>query len=469
MRVPFMVSAAGPLLVAALTAAAPQVSRVVLDNGLRLLVVEDHRVPSFTAVMRIGSGGLHDPTGQAGLASLTAELLRRGAGKRSAREVAEVVEQVGGSTGTSVSWDSSDIYVDVLARDRRLALELLADQTLRPTLASEELTRLKQERLSEIVQRGNSAEQNAGQALARFVLGDHPLGSSLRGERATVTTIDDEAVRTYFKRHYVAKNAILAVAGDLDPELVKQEVLELFGSMSAGQLSPPAPEPNPVVRGGRVLLLDRPDLTQAKIAFGHIGINRGDPDYYAAQVTNYILGGGGFSSRLVQKVRVEQGLTYNIGSRFSAHTVAGLFTVTTATAVPQAQQAVMAALDEIDRFRRQGPSDRELKEAKAYLIGSFPRQLETHLDVATVLLRAERYGLGDDFIERYPSYIKAVGKSDVKRVLTTALAPDAFRFVVVGPREGLEEQLRPLGEIESTGYSDWWSRLAPTEPGLPAP
>ena len=404
--------------------------REVLPSGMVLLVSEKHAVPIVTATMMIQAGALLDPPDKPGVASLTADLLTQGTTTRTASQISEAIEFVGGSLSVEAGQNVTTVSLSVLSQDLDIGLDLLADILLHPTFAPAEVRRKVQEVLAGIKRKHEDPGAVSAEAFAELVFGKHPYGRPVEGTEASVPTITREDVVRFHDLYYRPNRTILAVVGDVSLLDLRQRLEARLGAWQAGGSAvqpPPAPSPLP----GPVVRAIQRDVTQANIALGHLGVRRDNPDYYAILVMNYLLGGGGFNSRLVAKIRDEKGWAYDVGSAFIPDKYAGTFTVTLQTRNESAQEAIEAVLAEMRRIREQTVTDAELDDAKAYLTGSFPLRLDTSGKIARLLASIEHFALGLDYTDRYPGLINAVTAADVQRVAQRYLDPERYALAVV--------------------------------------
>ncbi|WP_447979182.1 M16 family metallopeptidase [Candidatus Nitrospira bockiana] len=404
--------------------------RFVLPNGLTVLVLEQHSLPIVQVHALIKAGAAHDPADKAGLANLVASLLDEGTATRSAKQIAEQIEFVGGLLQTKATEDFTTASTRVLKKDMDLGFEILADILLHPTFPETELERVRNQVLGEIQSEREDPGQVAAKAFKQMIYPAHPYRWPVNGTEETVPKIKRADIQQFYAREYVPNQTILTVVGDLTVEQAKTQVLKRFGTWKrtetgARQAATPQALDKPLVK-----LIDK-DLTQATVVMGHVGISRTNPDYYAVTVMNYILGAGGFSSRLMDSIRDSQGLAYHVGSHFEATLLPGPFVVTLQTRNEAANQAIAGVLAELNRIRESPVTDQELAEAKAYLIGSFPLRLDTIQKLSEVLGLVEFYGLGLDYFSRYPKLIDQVTKDDVLRVAKQYLHPGRYALVVV--------------------------------------
>lgn len=405
------------------------VKRTTLPNGLLVLHVERHNLPIVMATLLVKASPLHETPDKAGLANLTAELLTEGTKKRTSNEISEEIEFIGASLETSTDDDFTTITLSVLKKDVEKGFELLSDVLLNPTFPEEEIKRSKEVLKGSLRQSEEDPSFLASRAFKKAVFGDLPYGRLVRGSIETVDAIRKGDIEKFYGLFYRPNNAILAVVGDISDAELTGLIDRFLSEWKPAEI----PQGVTVQKGKhekKTVLIDR-DLTQANILLGHEGISRNNPDYYAVSVMNYILGGGGFSSRLMETVRDELGLAYDIHSLFQPDKYAGLFEVGVQTKNASANMVISEALKQIGRIRSEPVSDQELDDAKAYMTGSFPRRLETNRKIADFVAGVEFYGLGDDYVEKYPRYIKAVTKDDVLRAARKYLDPENYVLVVV--------------------------------------
>lgn len=419
------------------------VRRSVLDNGMTLLIVERHNLPIVKVTVGVKAGSITEPDEKAGLANLTAELLTSGTGKRTASMISEETDFVGASLSAGGGDDFITVGLSVLKKDLDLGCDLLSDIILNPSFPADELDK-KRERIKGALK---AQEEDPGfvasKEFIKNVYGPHPYGRLFQGTPETLDGITREDVVRFHSDYYVPGNAIMSVVGDVTPDEVDDLLKRYFSGWAAGQhqaVSPRRPEKAPE---RKTVIIDK-DLTQANIILGHSGIRRDDPDYYAVLIMNHILGGGGFESRLMQNIREQKGLAYDVHSFFAANKYGGSFQVGVQTKNESANKAIEEILKELAEIRNTPVSDPELADAKSFLTGSFPLRFETGQRIAGFLLAVEYYGLGLDYIDRYPDYIRSVTKEDVLQAAEKHLDPDNFVLVVVADQEkaALKEEFK---------------------------
>ena len=404
--------------------------RFGLPNGLTILVLEQHSLPIVQIHTLIRAGAAHDPVDKAGLANLTAGLLDEGTATRTAKQIAEQIEFVGGSLAARASEDFTTASAKVLKKDLDLGFELLSDILLHPAFQEQEFDRVRSQILGEIQSERDDPGQVAVKAFKQLIYPGHPYRWPVNGTEDTLPKIKRADVQQFYAREYVPNQTIMTIVGDITLDQARAQIMKRFGGWKRGD-TPTRPAPSPRALEKPVLKLIEKDLTQATILLGHVGISRTNPDYYAVTVMNYILGAGGFSSRLMETIRDNQGLAYHVGSHFEANVMPGPFVVNLQTRNEAANQAITGVLTELNRIREAPVTDQELADARAYLIGSFALRLDTTSKLSEVLALVELYGLGLDYFTKYPKLIEQVTKDDVLRVAKQYLHPNRYALVVV--------------------------------------
>jgi zinc protease len=428
-------------------------SRSVLDNGMTLVVMRQPSLPFVVVNMSFKAGCIYDPASKAGLASLTADLLTEGTKTRSSQDISLAIDFVGGSLGSSASVDFAGANLTVLKKDIEVGIELLSDIIINPVFDPEEVKRQREQVIASLIDEKDDPRMVAAKAINKLIYGDHPYRYPANGSLETVPNITRDDLVAYHRKYYLPNNALLVAVGDITETEARQLIDKYFKKWKRAPLSLPeitAPKP---VKEKVGQLIDK-ELTQATIILGHVGIRRDNPDYYALKVMNYIMGGGGFASRLMTHVRDEQGLVYAIYSYFAAAGHAGSFKAVAQTKNENANKVIEAIVKEIQLMRTELVSADELKSAKDYLTGNFPLKLDTNAKVAGFLVDIENFNLGYDYFDKYPEYIKAVTRQKVLEVAEKYLHPDRYCLLVVANQE--KAAVKTEGEIKllKTGDED---------------
>jgi len=407
--------------------------RSVLNNGLVLLTSEQRALPMVAIELMIDAGSRHEAANQAGLANLTSKLLTYGTSRRSALQISETLDFIGASLSSGAGENVASLSMTILKKDLATGLELLAEILTSSTFPQDEIDRQKQAIIAAIRAQEEDPGTVAGRAFAAALFPQSAYGRPVEGTEASVKSLQGRSLKDFFTRFYRPNRSIISVVGDVSEREISQALNQALRNWSKGMTSPPPAAPNQI--GPPQMLRINKDLTQANIILGHAGVPRRHPDYYAIQVMNYILGGGGFSSRAMDSIRNERGLAYSVYSYFGADQSHGSFQFVMQTKSESAGEAIRLAQDEIRKLREQPVSEQELSDAKNYLTGSFPLRFDTNRQVAGFLGQVELFGLGLDFPNRYGELIGKVSRDDVLRVAKQFLQPEKLITVIVGDQK----------------------------------
>jgi len=436
---------------------AADLHRSTLPNGLEVIVLEDTRLPRISQgfTLRRGAGSV-DPT-YAGVAELAAEVMQRGAGDRDALALAKVVEDLGASLAVGSDWDTTDVAISGLSQDRRVLFEILADVVRRPVFDAVEFSKARSEQQAAIVAAQDDPATLIQWHALETIYAGHRYGLPQSGTAETIAAIDVERARAYWEDRFVPRNAIFWAVGDFDAEELLAQVQREFGDLEDGPVPPGTPTPpTPTPDARRIVVVDKPDLVQARIVVAHEGISRTEPTRIAVDLMNDALGGSGFSSRLMQKIRSDEGLTYGVGSGFSLRGQPGPFSVSTFTRVPMVRRVVDLILAELEAIQGDEPiREKELAKFVSYNVGRFGLSLETSGAVLASLVDLDVHDLPDDALDTYRSRVRAITLEDVESAAELRLHPERAAIIVLGPADALVPELESLldagegaGEIE---------------------
>jgi len=425
------------LTAAGARAAGPQVERVALDNGVRLVLSTQRSVPIVAINCLVDGGARVDPPGKAGLGSLTGSLLSEGTKGRTSEDISRLIDSLGGSFDTGGASDWIGASAAMLTRDFETGVDLIARSLREPTFPPEEVERRRKEILGELEADEDQPGVVVQRAFRRALFGDAPYGFPGDGTPETVATLTRDDVLAYHRDEIAPERTICAIVGDASTADMKAVAQKLLGDWKGGGkgYAPKPAEPPPA----KTVVVDRP-VTQASIVLGQIGVARSNPDYFPILLMNHVLGGGGFTSRLMQTIRTKGGLAYSVVSHFEGNRLPGPFQVALQTKVESAGEAIRLVREEIEKVHVEGATEAELQAAKDYLTGNFPLRLDSTGKLAGFLVQVEYFGLGDDYIERYPDRVRAVTVDDVRRAAQKYLRPSDLVLVVVGPAAKLAEQ-----------------------------
>ena len=425
----------------------PVWQRQVLKNGVVLLLMEQHEVPLVQMQLTVKAGAAADPSGKEGLASLTSQALTAGTTTRNAQQLAVDIDFVGGQLSADVGMDSTSVSANFLSKDVDRQLELLSDVVLRPAFATEEIDRLREQKLAELSAAPEDARAYAFDLFEATVFRGTPYGHPTTGFIRTVKGLTTEDVKGFYQTWYTPPNTILAVVGDFKSADMVKKIDKALGKWS-GKAPPAVPSSKPEqVKGRQVVLVDYPGLTQSQIRIGGVGIARGNPDIYAIQVANVALGGG-FTSRLVEEVRVNRSLSYSASSSFSIRRDPGSYTVMTFTKNETLRTTIDVVFDVLKQFREVPMPPEELRKATNYLLGQFPLNIETPEGLARMLSTLEQYGLPLDYVETFASRVKALTPDQVTAAIRQYFLYEDVYIVLFTDISQTRGQLEGLGQIE---------------------
>jgi zinc protease len=412
-----------------------------LGNGLKVIAVAQNEQPAVTMRLLIGAGAAQDPLRKSGMSRLVASLLDQGTATRSAAQIADQIDSIGGSMGTGSGTDLSNVYSVVMKDSFAMAMDLLHDVVHNPAFAPEEIDRQKQQAISSLQVNSGDPDYVASVLFDRLVYGFHPYGVSSTPESlGSITRADLQA---FHRQHYVPNNMILAIVGDVTSAEALATAEKVFGGWPRAALPAQAPaEPPPPTR--RIVVVDKPDSVQTEIRVGQLAIPRKHPDYAAWDLAVKILGGEG-ANRLHRVLRSERGLTYGASADTQAMKQAGNFVAETDTQTETTGEVLRLMFEEFGRLPRQRVAERELGDAQAYLAGSFPLTLETPNDLATQLLNAVFYELPVEEIRTYRERVQAITPDDIQRVARQYVRQDRLSIVLVGNAKAFVPQLRAQG------------------------
>lgn len=423
----------------------PDVRRRTLDNGLGVIVAENHAFPVATVDLVLPSGGLAEPEERAGLASLTAGLLESGAGARDATQLAEAVDELGLALETGISWDTTLVGFTSLTSRLQAGMGLLADLVIRPTFPEHEVERIRDERLAALVQRRGDPSSLADELIALYTVPEgHPFGRRLGGSAATLATLTRAEAAAFHDTHYLPAGAWLCAAGDVTLDGVASLAEELFAGWRGAPAPARAPETPTRFDATTIILADRPGSVQSEVRVGHVGTARTAEDYFPVTVMNAVLGGI-FSSRLNLNLRERLGYTYGASSSMLMRRLPGSFSISAAIQSEGTAHSVSEMLREMRVMQDELVAESEIEDAASYLAGTFPLALQTTDGLAGKLSTLAVYGFPDDYFNSYARRLLEVTPQEVRDAARRRLMPDRAAVVVVGDAQQLRGPLEELG------------------------
>jgi zinc protease len=439
----FVRHAVGALLVLPLVSApalATTIERVVSPGGIEAWLVHEPAVPMIAVDFAFVGGAAQDAPGKGGTATLTASLLDEGAGDIEAKAFHARLERKAIELGFQAERDTLRGTMRTLTANKDEAFEYLRLAVTQPRFDPSDVEVIRGQIMSLLRRASTSPTDIASQRWWQVAFADHPYGRPVNGTLESVPTLTIADLRDYTHRVMARSNLKVAVVGDIDAESVKVMLDRVFGALPAQPDLRPVANVVPQGLGRRVVV--NVDVPQAVVTFGGPGIARKDPDFMTAYLVNHILGGGSFSSRLYQEVREKRGLAYSVYDSLVWLNHSALFLGGTATRADRASETLEVIDKEIRRLAEQGPTERELADAKAYLNGSFVLNLDTSSKIATMLVQLQLDGLGIDYFTRRPEMINAVTLEDARRVAKRML-DGGMLVTVAGRPDGLASTNAP--------------------------
>ena len=421
----------------------PSFGTATLENGLELLVVENRELPVVSITLTLPAGSSYDPLGMEGLAGMTAELLTKGTTTRNADQIAETIEGVGGNLNAGAGNDFFTVSTTVLTDHVSLAFELMADVLLNPTFPDEELELARTRFLSSLEAEKSSPDALADRYFMKTLYGDHPYAR--RATEASTRAITRDAVREYAGTRLKPRGALLVVSGDIDRAGARELARRHLGGWTGAAPAVRFPAP-PAAKSTAILLVHRPGSAQSNIVVGNLAMPPGDSRYYAAVVANRVLGGGS-DARLFKILREDKGWTYGAYSGVNRSKEVGYFQASAEVRTPVTDSALVELMAQLRTIRSEAPADSELVAAKGFLVGSFPRQIETPQQIAGQVSSVKLLGLGDDYLQTYRERLSAVTASQAMAAARAVIRPDSAVVVVVGDGQAVYGSLAAIAPV----------------------
>lgn len=412
------------------------IQRVVSDGGIEAWLIEDHANPIIAMNFAFRGGAAMDPADKGGLSNMAVSLMDEGAGEMDSQTFQGKLEDLGISLGYSAGEDSIHGHLKTVTDNRDTAFSMLALSLTKPRFDQDAIERIRGQILADLSRQQQDPQAIAGRALAKTLYPDHPYGRASEGVEASVKAISRDDLTAWPAHRLGRDRLIIGVVGDMTAAQLKPLLESTFGALpeKADPVEVPEVQANAT---GHVEVIRR-QIPQSVVLFGEQGLKRTDPDWYAAYVMNYVLGGGGFSSRLMTEVRVKRGLAYGVSSGLSPYQHGALLAGGTATRNEKTAQSIALIRAEWQRMAESGLTPQELADAKTYLIGSYPLQMDSTASIASILVAIQMDNLGIDYLDRRANLIGKISLEDVQRVAKRLLDSKGLTFVVVGNPAGLE-------------------------------
>ena len=435
------------------TALVPPYTRVVLDNGLVLLLLEQHELPlvDFHFVFRTGS--VSDPAGKEGLADITLALLRKGTQRHTAEQIAEELDFLGAELDASTSLEWSSVSAQFLAKDVETGLGLMADMLVRPTFPEAEFRKVVDLHVDELREAKDNPRSVIGEYFAAFLFAGHHFGRPRGGTEKSLPEITRSDVLRFHEAYVRPNNAILAVVGDFKSGDMKKHVESAFQKWEKNPVTTAQTTVATALTGKTVLLVDKPDAVQTYFQIGNVGVAMGNPDDATLDVVNTIFGGR-FTSWLMTELRTKSGLSYNAHSRFVQRKVPGPFYISSFTRTADTEKAMDLALEVLDRLHEQGISQEELQSAQNYIRGQYPPDYESSGALATAIAELEFYGLDRAWINEHTRKTDAVTVEQARAAITAHYPRENLAIVMIGQADSVRAVAAKFGPLRTKKISD---------------
>jgi predicted Zn-dependent peptidase len=411
-----------------------------LDNGLKIVIFEQKRLPLVSFRLAFNSGDVNDPADATGLTSAIASMLSEGTKNYSSAELAEEIEKLGASISANASEDFALISASALSLYTSEILRLITEILFLPTFPEQEFNLYKRNTIENLKYQRSQPNFLANEQTARILYGEHPY-SKISPSAADIENLSREQLVEFHKKIFIPNNATFIIVGDVEREELVKEIEERFGGWQKGNIdntnfsAPPA-------RNERTLtIVDRPGSAQSNIVLSALAIERTNADFFPFLVMNQVLGAGA-SSRVFMNLREEKGYTYGAYTRLDTKRLAGDFEATAEVRTPVTGDSLREFFYELNRIRDEKVSEQEMQDAKDFLTGVFPIRAETQEGLTSLLVTQKLYNLPDDYLQTYRENINAVTVDDVAQVAQKYILPDKMAMVIVGDAEEILVQAK---------------------------
>jgi zinc protease len=426
----------------------PKPTEATLDNGLTVLILEDHRFPTVNVNLQItGAGPVLEPADRPGLAVITAQMLREGTKTRTSRQIAEEVDRLGATLGAASGFGStaSSVNASGLSDNFDQWFALMTDVLLNPSFPADELAKLKARTKTSLVQQRTQPSFLAEERFRQAIYGSHPAAVFSTNERA-LDALTPEMLAAWHRERFVPQNAVLGIAGDVNASELLPKLRTWLAGWKRTDYAPALP-PNPSpASAAKIYLIDRPGSVQSTITMGNIAIDRRSPDYFPVLVMNSIVGGGA-SARLFLNLREEKGYTYGVYSGFTALKYPGPWSAGGDVRTEVTEGAMTEFLRELNRIRDEKVPAPELEEQKRSIVAGFALSLESPAQLLGYAMTRKIYDLPADYWDTYPSKVMAVTAEDVQRVARQYVNPQSQQVVIVGDASKIRPALEKFGTV----------------------
>lgn len=424
----------------------PVVTRYKLPNGMDVQMLEDHRYPFISVNLGLKTGSVVDPKGKEGLAGITADMLTEGTTGRSSKQIADEVDFIGGGLKAYADADFTLVSSSSLSKYTTRLFDSFADIVLNANFPQSELDLKKTNLKQELSMKRSTPDFLLEERFHKVVFGDHPY-AVVSPTPESIDAISRQDLEQFRDTHYLPNESVLIVVGDFNESKMKELIEAKFGSWKSGNTPAVTAAKPPSQQGRKIYLVDRPGSVQSSIKLGNVAINKKDPDYFPMIVANQILGGGA-QARLFVNIREQKGYTYGAYSSVGARKEPGPFAAEAEVRTEVTTPSLQEFLYELERLRNVKATDKELKDAKSYLVGSFQLGLETQAGLSQRLLEVALHDLPPDYLETYTNKIMAVSLDDIRKAARKHIDLNNIVIAVVGDAAKIKEELELFAPVE---------------------
>jgi len=426
----------------------PRPTKIRLSNGLTLLFLERHKLPTIAASIWIKTGALSDPKGLPGLASFAADMLREGTDTRTSEQISEELDSIGGDLSAEARFQQGTTSVNIsgLVDSADRLMELMSDIVVHPSFPESELEKYKKRRQSQLEEERSQPDFLAREKFYRVLYGDFPA-SIVAPTPQSLAAVKGGDLRKYHDDYFSPENAILGIAGDLTVTQAQSLAEKHFGPWRSGRFSATTLPPIAPLSPKKIYLIDRPGSVQTEIFVGNLAVKRVDPDYIPLRVLNRVLGGG-VASRLFLDLREEKGYTYGAYSNVTGNIYPGILAARTEVRNAVTDGSIHELLVQLERMRQEAVPSEELEDSRRSIIAEFALSLENPQELLDDWLTVEYYGLPVDYWDRYPKEVAQVTSAKVQEIAKKYIDVDHLQIVCVGDRKEIKDVLEKYGSLE---------------------
>lgn len=411
-----------------------------LENGLQIVYVHDDKLPEFGVHLVVKVGSKDDPKNKAGLSHITANLLEKGTRSKSAQQVLDLLAELGADMNTAVAEDLTMFSIDGLSPSRASMINIFTESLFQPAFQESELARLKQNLIAEAINRVDEPSEFTSSAWPAFLFSGSSYALPVTGTPKNIRQIQRKDVLKHYLKFFHPNNSLLAVVGQFSKD--DQNAIEkLFGEWKSADVPSSQFVPPEVSEGVKIRFINKPKAVQAQLRMGFPSIDRSNPDYIAATVANTILGDA-FYSRLMHRIRTELGLTYGIGSDITNRLHASTLEIRASTKNAGLKQTIDESILQIQKMVDEGVSDKEVEDAKGYMLGQYPRMIERSNDLAKKIIVYRAMGRPDSDLFEYETQVKKVKPVDVNTAIKKYFSPKNIKIFVYGDAQTGMAQLK---------------------------